>query len=163
MGLRGGWGVVCSHSEEVGLWGDWDATTGPRGAPTFPAPPGLCPNPQERELHVLGSISGSCHSMESFCTQETFPGPSLAGERGPWSSVGSWGWRQGPRAGAVPWWWSAPLAGPALPSWSAFSRPALPSFRAPVDASDAKARERRRGGSLPTSSSKEASEAQDPR
>ncbi|TKC45063.1 hypothetical protein EI555_003576, partial [Monodon monoceros] len=32
-----------------------------------------------------------------------------------------------------------------------------------ADASDAKARERRRGGPLPTSSSKEASEAQDPR
>lgn len=82
--------MVCSHSEEVGLWGDWDATTRPRGAPTFPAPPGLCPNPQERELHVLGSISGDCHSMESFCTQEAFPGPSLARERGPWSSAGSW-------------------------------------------------------------------------
>lgn len=63
----------------------------------------------------------------------------------------------------MPWWWSALLTGPVLPSWSAFSRPTLPSFLAPVDASDAKARERRRGGSLPTSSSKEASEAQDPR
>ena len=88
MGLRGGgWGVVCSHSEEVGLWGDRDVTTGPRGAPPFPAPPGLCPNPQKRELHVLGSISGL-----SLC-RESFPGPSLAGERGPWSLAGSWGWR----------------------------------------------------------------------
>ena len=50
--------MVCSHSEEVGLWGDRDVTTGPRGAPPFPAPPGLCRNPQKRELHVLGSISG---------------------------------------------------------------------------------------------------------
>ena len=75
--------MVCSHSEEVGLWGDWYATTGPQGAPTFPAPSGLCPNPQERELHVLGSISVGYHSAESFCTQEAFPGPSLVGGEDP--------------------------------------------------------------------------------
>nr|XP_042085788.1 transcription elongation factor A protein 2 isoform X2 [Ovis aries] len=39
----------------------------------------------------------------------------------------------------------------------------IKSWKKLLDASDAKARERRRGGSLPTSSSKEASEAQDPR
>ncbi|KAG5201633.1 hypothetical protein MG293_011665 [Ovis ammon polii] len=38
----------------------------------------------------------------------------------------------------------------------------IKSWKKLLDASDAKARERRRGGSLPTSSSKEASEAQDP-
>ncbi|XP_032317539.1 transcription elongation factor A protein 2 isoform X3 [Camelus ferus] len=49
------------------------------------------------------------------------------------------------------------------PLGSAFSWPALPSVLVPADASDAKARERRRGGPLPTStSSKEASEAKDP-
>nr|XP_031289221.1 transcription elongation factor A protein 2 isoform X3 [Camelus dromedarius] len=62
------------------------------------------------------------------------------------------------------------LSGDLLPSLarpcplgSAFSWPALPSVLVPADASDAKARERRRGGPLPTStSSKEASEAKDP-
>uniref|UniRef100_A0A8C6EZX5 Transcription elongation factor A2 n=7 Tax=Cetacea TaxID=9721 RepID=A0A8C6EZX5_MONMO len=38
----------------------------------------------------------------------------------------------------------------------------IKSWKKLLDASDAKARERRRGGPLPTSSSKEASEAQDP-
>lgn len=38
-----------------------------------------------------------------------------------------------------------------------------PHFWALADASDAKARDRRRGGPLPTSSSKEGSEAKDPR
>ena len=51
--------------------------------------------------------------------------------------------------------WASPLALP-LPSQP-------PPFLAPADASDAKAREQRRGGPLPASSSKEAPEAQDPR
>lgn len=51
--------------------------------------------------------------------------------------------------------WTCPLALPL---------PSQPSpFLAPADASDAKAREQRRGGPLPTSSSKEAPKAQDPR
>lgn len=51
---------------------------------------------------------------------EPFGDCSWLGESGP---PGSWGWRQGPRAGArglagaVPGWWSAPLPGPpGLPS-----------------------------------------------
>lgn len=50
---------------------------------------------------------------------------------------------------------------PPLP-WGCFPLASLPLCE-PADASDAKARERRRGGPLPTSSSKEASEAGDPR
>lgn len=55
----------------------------------------------------------------------------------------------------------SPVLGLALP-WGCFPLVSLP-FCEPADASDAKARERRRGGPLPTSSSKEASEAGDPR
>lgn len=83
------------------------------------------------------------------------------GERAPRKlglEVGSSGWGQGSGRGCA---WVV-VCSPPWPSGSAFSWPALPSFLAPADASDAKARERRRGGPLPTSS-KEASEAKDPR
>lgn len=93
-------------------------------------------------------------------------GPCEAGGQGPWVVVSRKAQRSGPG-----WGWGmragkrlrcAPLPGWPCPPGLPFPSQ-NPPFWAPADASDAKARERRRGGPLPTASSKEASEAKDPR